>query len=85
MLGLLSRWRKPTLLLTTLDTPSAGKQILLPQLDVRGWLAFDKPFDLDELSVTLSDGDRELPLVFEQRPEVERPARLFCGWIQPFV
>ena len=46
MFGLLSRWKRPRLLRIYLDQPAEGGMICNPQLEVRGWLAFDKPFEL---------------------------------------
>ena len=71
MFGLFSRWRRPRLLRTHLDQPVEGHKISHPQLEVRGWLVFDKPFDTASLSICLAIGEEQKPLVLEQRAEVE--------------
>jgi phytanoyl-CoA hydroxylase len=71
MFGLSKNKESPVLLVhKDLDSPKAGLTIARPELEVRGWLAFDKPFDLSNLKVQLEAGNLSLPIALEPRPDV---------------
>ncbi len=86
MFGLLSRWKRPRLVISHLDNPVEGQQISNPQLEVRGWLAFDKTFDRADLSVSLDVDGQHKPLVLERRVEVEAglPEQFIVGFNRLF-
>lgn len=72
MFGLLKK--KPripsALLLKNLDSPVADKEINRPELEIRGWLAFNHQFDVKNLKLTLETGKLSLPVAEEDRPEI---------------
>jgi phytanoyl-CoA hydroxylase len=53
-----------------LDSPKQGLAITKPELEVRGWLAFDQPFDLLGLEIKLETAGVSLPVALEHRADV---------------
>ena len=72
MFGLLKKVTDPpsALLLKHLYGLESDEPIQRPELEIRGWLAFDRAFDLSKLSLTLETDTFSLPVVLESRPDV---------------
>jgi phytanoyl-CoA hydroxylase len=58
------------LLLKNLDSPTADQVISRPELEIRGWLAFDCEFDFNNIVLTLEAGKLSLPVAQENRPQI---------------
>ena len=71
MFEFLRNKNRPKLLQLALDAPTAGAQLSRPEIEVRGWAAFDRSFNLEALRVRLQVEDLDLPIPLEMRPDIE--------------